>query len=108
MLLILQKLSRVIFSWSKMNKKAVASALVHHINDKILRVVYWGNTQESNYLCPMNFLTYNIFKYYSKTQFEIMDIGISTEDSIPNCGLCDFKEGIGCKCSVKSIWEIEL
>lgn len=47
--------------------KPIASALVHQINDKILRVVYWGNMQESNHLCPMNFLSYNIFKYYSQS-----------------------------------------
>jgi len=90
------------------NNNPIASALVHQINDKILRVVYWGNIQESNHLCPMNFLSYNVFKYYSTTKFKIMDIGISTEDSIPNCGLCDFKEGIGCKCSVKNIWELKV
>ena len=80
----------------------IASALVHHINDDILRVVYWGNLQESNSLCPMNFISYNIFKYYSATQFKIVDIGPSTENSIPNFGLCDFKESIGCKCSLKN------
>lgn len=83
------------------NNMPVASALVHQINDEVLRVVYWGNIQESNHLCPMNFLSYNIFKYYSTTKFKVVDIGQSTENSIPNSGLCDFKEGIGCKCSPK-------
>ena len=82
----------------------IASALIHQINDDILRVVYWGNIQSSNNLCPMNFLSYNVFKYYSATKFKIIDIGISTENSIPNYGLCDFKEGIGCKCSPKKVF----
>ena len=85
------------------NNIPIASALVHQINDEILRVVYWGNIQESNKLCPMNFLSYNVFKYYSTSKFKIIDIGTSTENSVPNYGLCDFKEGIGCKCSLKPI-----
>ena len=47
-----------------------------------------------------------IFKYYSSTHFKLVDIGISTENSVPNYGLCDYKKDIGCKCSVKNIWEI--
>ena len=83
------------------NNTPIASALVHQINDEVLRVVYWGNIQASNHLCPMNFLSYNVFKYYSTTKFKMVDIGPSTENSIANFGLCDFKEGIGCKCSPK-------
>lgn len=30
-----------------------------------------------------------------------LDIGPSTENSIPNYGLCDFKESIGCRRSLK-------
>ena len=44
----------------------------------------------------MNFLSYNIFKHYKAIGVSIIDIGHSTEDSIPNQGLCEFKESIGC------------
>lgn len=87
--------------------KAIASALVHQINDEILRVVYWGNLMDANKLCPMNFLSYNIFKYYKQTNFKIIDIGPSTEDGKPNFGLCDFKEGIGCHCSSKNTYILD-
>ena len=86
--------------------KAIASALVHQINDEILHVVYWGNLMDANKLCPMNFLSYNIFKYYKQTNFKIIDIGPSTEDGKPNFGLCDFKEGIGCHCSSKNTFQL--
>lgn len=81
----------------------VASALVYHINDTVLRVIYWGNTPESENLRPMNFLAYHVFKFYSNSQFQVIDIGHSTDKSIPNFGLCDFKQAIGCACSPKFI-----
>lgn len=104
--------SRVIptdlFLVSNKDEVYVASALVHHICDGIVRVVYWGNIPESDDLKPMNFLSYHIFKYYYERNMKVIDIGISTEDSVPNYGLCDFKEGIGCSCSEKKIFELEL
>lgn len=81
----------------------IASALIYKLNSKVLRVIYWGNTQESEALRPMNFLSYNVFKFYSSSEFEIIDIGHSTDDSIPNFGLCDFKQSIGCDCSPKFV-----
>lgn len=83
--------------------KPVASALIYHMTDKILRVIYWGNTAESEELRPMNFLSYHVFKYYSDKPYEVIDIGHSTDDSIPNFGLCDFKQAIGCDCSPKFV-----
>ena len=81
---------------------AIASAIVHHLKEKIVRVVYWGNTEAGYKLRPVNFLSYNLFKYYANSgDVDIIDIGTSTVDGIPNFGLCDFKESIGCVCSPK-------
>lgn len=85
-----------------------ASALVHHIKDDIVRVVYWGNTPESEAFRPINFLSFNLFDYYKKQGKKVIDIGTSTLYSQPNYGLCDFKESIGCKCSPKLNFSIEL
>lgn len=79
----------------------IASALVHHIREGIVRVVYWGNIAGSDKLCSMNFISYNVFKYYHDHGKIIVDIGPSTIDGVPNYGLCNFKEGIGCDCSIK-------
>jgi len=48
----------------------------------------------------MNFLSFNVFNYYKDLGIEIIDIGHSTEDSIPNNGLCEFKESIGCSIGI--------
>lgn len=91
------------------NKRPIASALCHRIMDDIIRVVYWGNVAETDKLCPMNFLSFNVFRHYAqKDTVRIIDIGPSTQNSVPNYGLCDFKESIGCQCSVKVTYEKEL
>lgn len=82
----------------------IASALVYHLTDEIVRVIYWGNIADSDDIRPMNFIAFKVFEYYSKTNIKIIDIGQATEDSIPNWGLCDFKQSIGCDCSSKYIF----
>lgn len=80
----------------------VASAVVHHMRSDLVRVVYWGNTPESEQFRPVNFISYNIFSYYKQFEdIKIIDIVTSTVDSVPNIGLCAFKESIGCHCSPK-------
>ncbi|EJO8096905.1 hypothetical protein NUM66_001713, partial [Campylobacter jejuni] len=79
----------------------IASAIVHIMSQNIARVVYWGNTTNSNKYRPMNFLSYNLFLYYKNQNFKIVDIGTSTLHTTPNFGLCDYKESIGCSCSPK-------
>ncbi len=88
--------------------KGLASALIHHLTDNIVRVVYWGNTPESEEFRPINFLSYNIFKYYKEKKISLIDIGTSTVDGKPNSGLCDFKDSIGCSCSPKINWILKL
>ena len=83
------------------NDEYVASAYVQHIKDKILNIVYWGNLKEYDRLCPMNFIAKNIYEYYLNKKVDYISIGTSTLDSIPNWGLCDFKEEIGCELSPK-------
>lgn len=79
----------------------IASAITHKINKAIVRVVYWGNLCEYEELRPINLLSYNIFKYYKEKGLFAVDIGPSSIDGIPNYGLCNFKESIGCNCSPK-------
>ncbi len=78
------------------NEVIIASAMVFHISDTIVQVVYWGDLPDYSSLKTMNFLSFKIFEYYKTTDIKIIDIGPSTENSIPNYGLCEFKESIGC------------
>jgi hypothetical protein len=84
----------------KANNNA-ASAMVFHVTEEIVQVVYWGHLAEHASLKPINFLSYNLFGYYKKAGMAYVDIGPSTEDSIPNYGLVEFKQSIGCEVSAK-------
>lgn len=84
----------------------VAAAQVFHIAEGIAQVIYWGDIREYSSLRPMNCLTYEIFRHYREAGLKILDIGPSTEDGIPNYGLCDFKENIGCDVTLKNWFSI--
>lgn len=100
-ILELTSLTQVDFFIVKNQNHDVASAIVFHLSKKLVQVVYWGDNPDFYELRAMNFLTFNLFKYYSQIGIQTIDIGISTENSIPNYGLCEFKESIGCEISLK-------
>ncbi len=79
----------------------IAAAQVFHVADGVAQVIYWGDLKEYARLRTMNWLAYNVFQYYYKQGLKILDIGPSTEDGVPNHGLCEFKESIGCDVSPK-------
>jgi lipid II:glycine glycyltransferase (peptidoglycan interpeptide bridge formation enzyme) len=77
-------------------KQDIASALVFHVSKDIVQVVYWGDLPGFSEFKSINFLSFRIFEHYKKIGKKFIDIGISTEEGIPNYGLCEFKESIGC------------
>ena len=81
------------------DEQPIASAIVFQVADKVLRVIYWGDLPEYAHLKTMNFLTFKVFEFFKEIGMQFMDIGISTVNSIPNYGLCEFKESIGCDIS---------
>ena len=83
------------------NNIPIASAIVFHVSAEIVQVIYWGDLPEFNGLKTMNYLSYKIFEYYKSMDIRIVDIGPSTENSVPNYGLCEFKESIGCQIDEK-------
>lgn len=78
----------------------VAAAIVYRIAPGVAHVVYWGDTPGFEALRPMNILPCHIFKFYSDLGFSTVNIGTSSTDGIPNHGLCDFKESLGCTTSL--------
>lgn len=86
--------------------KNVAAAQVFHVAEGIAQVIYWGDLRAYSALRPMNMLAYRLFEHYSRQGLQVLDIGPSTENGVPNYGLCDFKTGIGCVASPKFVFEI--
>ncbi len=89
------------FFVSDENKRRIASAIIFHINADVVQVIYWGDLPDFSENKTMNFLSYKVFEYYKLKGKFITDIGPSSENSIPNFGLCEFKESIGCEISTK-------
>ena len=86
----------------KKETTAIAAAVVFHVADQIVQVIYWGDLPQYAEYKTMNFLSFQVFQYYKQQGIAMIDIGPSTEDSIPNHGLCEFKESIGCDISIKT------
>ena len=83
------------------DRERIAAALVYRINEDVAQVIYWGDRLQYREYKPINFLSYQLIHYYGEKGLKYLDIGPSTENSIPNYGLCDFKESIGCRRSLK-------
>ena len=83
----------------------IAAAIVFHVAKDIVQVIYWGDIPAYSPMRTMNFLSYKIFEYYKNTGIRVVDIGPSTENGIPNFGLCEFKESIGCSVELKFVYE---
>ncbi len=79
----------------------VAAAQIFHVAPGIAQVIYWGDIRQYSALRPMNYLTYAVARHYYGENLRLLDIGPSTEDGIPNYGLCEFKEDTGCDVSPK-------
>lgn len=83
------------------NGTPIAAAIVYRVNDKVAQVIYWGDLPGHSECRPMYFLSYNVFRYYAGQHCHMVDIGPSSENGVPNYGLCEFKESIGCMMSNK-------
>lgn len=79
----------------------VAAAQIFHVSPGIAQVIYWGDIPEYSDLRVMNYFSYKVFEHYYRKGLGILDIGPATENGIPNYGLCEFKENIGCTASLK-------
>lgn len=79
----------------------IAAAVVFRVTEAIAQIIYWGDHPEYRSLRPMNLLAPSIFEFYRRERFEIVDIGISTEQSQPNYGLYNFKASLGCTTTPK-------
>lgn len=85
----------------KKGEESIAAAIVFFITKDMVQVIYWGDKPDVGVYKPMNFLAYELINYYQNKGITCIDIGPSTENGVPNIGLCSFKESIGCEVSAK-------
>ena len=86
----------------------IVAEILYRINDKIIQGIYTGTHPDYMDCNGMNLLTWHTIKYYGEKGYKILDKAISTEDSTPNYGLCNFKESVGCERSLKYSFRKEI
>lgn len=89
-------------------RQPIAAAIVFRVAPGIGQIVYWGDNPEYSALKTMNYLSFKVFEHYKREGFRYLDIGYSTVDSVPNYGLCEFKESLGCDIQPKMTFVKEL
>lgn len=78
-----------------------AAAVVYRVSQKIAQLIYWGDAPGFEESRPMNMLAKEVFEHYKLQNIDYLDIGPSSEDGVPNVGLCAFKESVGCTADLK-------
>lgn len=86
----------------------VASAIVLRLNETTLYVFYWGENPAYRSRSPVVKLCEHLYRFALENNYQTLDIGTSTADSIPNEGLVNFKVDIGCQVSQKNIFRTQL
>lgn len=79
----------------------IASAIGYNYKCGIAQIIYWGDLPDFKCFYPMNFLAMNIFRFYAEKKIDIIDLGNSSKNGVPNFGLSNFKEIIGCTTTPK-------
>lgn len=79
----------------------VATAIVYHVSSEIFQLIYWGDAPGFEESRPMNVLASKMFEHFKALGADYLDIGPSSEDGVPNVGLCAFKESVGCSGDLK-------
>ncbi|MCW3804156.1 hypothetical protein [Plebeiibacterium marinum] len=80
------------FKVSTKEGNIVSFAILYRLNPQIVYAVFWGDNELGRSQRAMDFLLLNLWSHYHKLGYKYVDLGISTEDSIPNSGLLRFKE----------------
>ncbi|SET57886.1 hypothetical protein SAMN04487771_10263 [[Clostridium] aminophilum] len=84
-----------------LNGENIASMIYYSIDNRVAQCIYSGLIPGYENSGAMNFLSWHAIRYFGNKGYSIIDRAIATEDSIPNYGLCDFKESIGGERSLK-------
>ncbi len=79
----------------------IAAGVFYRGQSSIVQGVFWGDSEIGRPLRAIDFLSYNIWNFYKNNGCKIIDLGISTEEGIPNEGLLRFKESHNCNSSLR-------
>lgn len=96
------------FFGTKLKDQFIAGSVCIRINPSVLYVFYWGDLPEARTLSPVAFHANHLYDYCRTEHVSLLDIGTSTDNGVPNLGLMNFKQRLGCKTSMKFVCAKEL
>lgn len=79
----------------------LSAGVFYRGHESIIQGIFWGDSEEGRPLRAIDFLSLNIWNFYKNLKYQAIDLGISTEDGIPNEGLIRFKESHDCNSSLR-------
>ena len=71
---------------------AIGAAIIYRISETIAYLTFWGDINEGRAVKAMDVLSLKLLQYYKEQGVIFFDMGIATEDGVPNPGLLRFKE----------------
>lgn len=92
-----------LFVVQSVDLKTVASAIVYQVNKDVDYVFYWGDLPGFSDYSFVTLLADYLYQKSLENKKLILDLGISTVNSIPNPGLVKFKTNLGAVASSKFI-----
>ncbi|MCS6796749.1 MAG: hypothetical protein RMJ97_11755 [Raineya sp.] len=87
------------------NQEIAALTVGVVVSSKIFYNFYPADNPKFLQYSPMILLTQGLIQFCRKQHFEILDLGISTENGKPNFGLIRFKKNLGAKSALKLSFE---
>lgn len=73
-------------------QEMLAASINYIAHHNIVYGVFWGDNEKGRLLRAMDFCIFNLYNHYKQEGYKYLDIGISTEEGVPNEGLLRFKE----------------
>ncbi len=107
-LLTTSKIINIDFFLLQDNREVYASAICYWVSEKIIQIIYWGDYPQKRGVGAMHQMSVQLREYYFNKSIETLDLGPASDKGVPNYGLCNFKETIGCEVGLKNSYTISI
>lgn len=85
----------------------LAGAVCLQLTETYAYVFYWGEAPGFRKESPVLLLAAGLIDEHHRQGISVLDLGTSTEGSVPNAGLIAFKEGLGCQATAKRTYVLD-
>lgn len=89
-------------------ERIIASCVCIHVSESILYCFYIGDDLEYRKWSPVTMLLHGLYFYAQRNNYQVIDLGISTDKGILNEGLHDFKKSFGAYDNEKLTYQLTL